>query len=120
MVKDAAVLDCECARAEHSFETVRERAAVRHLPASYSPGLRMTVTLDVNPPAGVSFYKIEETVTLPTSEEGWAASNVSHGGVVSLRGDNSQNCVVCGGAHRAGKLAARRGVRTYSSITLRT
>jgi len=57
--------------------------AVRHLPASYSPGLRMTVTLDVNPPAGVSFYKIEETVTLPTSEEGWAASNVSHGGVVA-------------------------------------
>ena len=59
--------------------------AVRHLPPSYSPGLRMTVTIDVNPPAGVSFYKIEDTVPAPEPER-WIVSNISHDGVADISG----------------------------------
>src|ERR1044071_10128120 len=56
--------------------------AVRHLPPNYSPGLRMTVILDVNPPAGVSFYKIEDTVPTPAVFGArWVVTNISHDGV---------------------------------------
>jgi outer membrane protein assembly factor BamB len=59
--------------------------AVRHLPKNYSPGLKMTVILDVNPPPGVSFYKIEDTV--PGSvPEGWIVTDISHDGVADLSG----------------------------------
>jgi len=59
--------------------------AVRHLPASYSPGLRMTVILDVRPPAGVSFYKLEDTVPAGQPEP-WLVSNISHDGVADIKG----------------------------------
>jgi len=62
--------------------------AVRHLPTSYSPGLKMTVILDVNPPPGVSFYKIEDTVPPPSApgQPRWMVSNVSHDGVADING----------------------------------
>src|SRR5205823_2714364 len=44
--------------------------------------LRMTVTVDVNPPPGATFYKIEDTVPAQLPEP-WVVSNISHDGFVT-------------------------------------
>src|SRR5882724_182205 len=44
----------------------------------YAPGLGLVVTLTATPPAGVTFYKIEDT-----PPPGWTVSNVSDQGVVA-------------------------------------